>query len=117
MGIEGDRRRNDAKAKGNQLLAEGKKTQARDAFVKAVDVTPEMAYQLIKVRCRLFEPEDLADTSYAGAASRRDSGMWILHPHRVVLTSLLLTVYCSTLRGGCSTRLPRFARSRRRNHH
>jgi exonuclease-1 len=26
----------------------GKKIQAREYFVKAVDVTPEMAYQLIK---------------------------------------------------------------------
>lgn len=43
------RRRNEALAKGNALLAEGKANQARDFFVKAVDVTPAMAYQLIKV--------------------------------------------------------------------
>lgn len=43
------RRRNDALAKGNAFLAEGKATQARECFVKAVDVTPAMAYQLIKV--------------------------------------------------------------------
>ncbi|GAA5993374.1 hypothetical protein JCM5350_002154 [Sporobolomyces pararoseus] len=50
MGTEGDRekRRNEALAKGNALLAEGKTNQARDFFVKAVDVTPAMAYQLIK---------------------------------------------------------------------
>ncbi|ORY92746.1 PIN domain-like protein [Leucosporidium creatinivorum] len=50
MGTEDDRerRRNDALAKGNAFLAEGKGSQARDCFVKAVDVTPEMAYQLIK---------------------------------------------------------------------
>ncbi|GAA5830275.1 hypothetical protein JCM5353_005370 [Sporobolomyces roseus] len=50
MGTEGDRekRRNDALAKGNAFLAEGKATQARECFVKAVDVTPAMAYQLIK---------------------------------------------------------------------
>ncbi|GAA5992168.1 hypothetical protein JCM5350_002559 [Sporobolomyces pararoseus] len=50
MGTEGDRekRRNEALAKGNALLAEGKANQARDFFVKAVDVTPAMAYQLIK---------------------------------------------------------------------
>ncbi|GAA5999053.1 hypothetical protein JCM5350_002066 [Sporobolomyces pararoseus] len=43
-----ERRRNEALAKGNALLAEGKTNQARDFFVKAVDVTPAMAYQLIK---------------------------------------------------------------------
>ncbi|GAA5959865.1 hypothetical protein JCM3765_000626 [Sporobolomyces pararoseus] len=50
MGTEGDRerRRNEALAKGNALLAEGKANQARDFFVKAVDVTPAMAYQFIK---------------------------------------------------------------------
>jgi exonuclease-1 len=51
MGTEGDRekRRNEALAKGNKYLIEGKQTLARESFVKAVDVTPEMAYQLIKV--------------------------------------------------------------------
>lgn len=31
------------------LLEQGKKKQAHDVFAKCVDVTPEMAYQLIKV--------------------------------------------------------------------
>ncbi|KDE08346.1 hypothetical protein MVLG_01386 [Microbotryum lychnidis-dioicae p1A1 Lamole] len=50
MGTEEERenRRNEALAKANACLAEGKLTQAREAFVKAVDVTPAMAYQLIK---------------------------------------------------------------------
>ncbi|KAI5477622.1 exonuclease 1 [Pseudohyphozyma bogoriensis] len=50
MGTEDDRerRRSDARARGNALMAEGKRTQARECFVKAVDVTPEMAFQLIK---------------------------------------------------------------------
>ena len=43
------RRRSDALAKGNAFLAEGQKGLARDCFVKGVDVTPEMAYQFIKV--------------------------------------------------------------------
>jgi hypothetical protein len=47
-----NRRRSEALAKGNAFLAEGKTTQARDCFVKAVDVTPEMAYQFIKVHSR-----------------------------------------------------------------
>lgn len=45
-----NRRRNDALQKGNESLAGDNKSLARDAYVKAVDVTPEMAYQLIKVR-------------------------------------------------------------------
>ncbi|BGP24345.1 hypothetical protein JCM10295v2_003255 [Rhodotorula toruloides] len=50
MGTEDDRekRRSDALAKGNAFLAEGKAGQARECFVKAVDITPAMAYQLIK---------------------------------------------------------------------
>ncbi|KAK4056857.1 hypothetical protein OIO90_002107 [Microbotryomycetes sp. JL221] len=49
-GTEGDRgrRRAEALARATSLVAEGKADLARDSFVKAVDVTPEMAYQLIK---------------------------------------------------------------------
>ncbi|GAA6007840.1 hypothetical protein JCM10207_004895 [Rhodosporidiobolus poonsookiae] len=45
---ERERRRTDALAKGRAFLAEGKGSQARECFVKAVDITPAMAYQLIK---------------------------------------------------------------------
>ncbi|KAL7341578.1 PIN domain-like protein [Rhodotorula toruloides] len=50
MGTEDERekRRSDALVKGNAFLAEGKAGQARECFVKAVDVTPAMAFQLIK---------------------------------------------------------------------
>ncbi|GJN89084.1 hypothetical protein Rhopal_002058-T1 [Rhodotorula paludigena] len=50
MGTEDSReeKRQNARAKGNAFLAEGKEGQARECFVKAVDVTPAMAYQLIK---------------------------------------------------------------------
>lgn len=60
MGTEDDRgsRRADALAKGKALLAEGKAAQAREYFVKACDVTPEMAYQLIKV-CLLISRQQL----------------------------------------------------------
>lgn len=50
------RRRTEALAKGVALLAEGQESRARDYFVKAVDVTPEMAYQLIKVRISFILP-------------------------------------------------------------
>jgi hypothetical protein len=44
------RKRNDALARAYALLADGQNKQARELFAKAVDVTPKMAYQLIKVR-------------------------------------------------------------------
>lgn len=43
-------RRTEALATAAALLAEGKAALAREHYVKAVDVTPQMAYQLIKVR-------------------------------------------------------------------
>lgn len=36
-------------AKGDTLAAQGKHSQARECYVKCVDVTPQMAFQLIKV--------------------------------------------------------------------
>lgn len=44
------RRRTENLARANALAAEGKHTQAREYFSKCIDVTPEMAFQLIKVR-------------------------------------------------------------------
>ncbi len=37
-------------ARGKALAAEGKHAQAREFYVKCVDVTPQMAFQVIKVR-------------------------------------------------------------------
>ncbi|PPQ66528.1 hypothetical protein CVT26_009501 [Gymnopilus dilepis] len=49
-GTEAERKqkREESLAKGKALLAQGKHSQARDCFVKCVDVTPQMAYQFIK---------------------------------------------------------------------
>ncbi|KAK9898654.1 hypothetical protein P389DRAFT_167192 [Cystobasidium minutum MCA 4210] len=49
-GTEKDResRRDEALAKAKALVLQGKHAQARECYVKAVDVTPQMAYQLIK---------------------------------------------------------------------
>ena len=43
-------RRAEALARGDALAAQGRHAQAREHYVKCVDVTPQMAYQLIKVR-------------------------------------------------------------------
>ncbi|KAI0792513.1 PIN domain-like protein [Abortiporus biennis] len=49
-GTESDRkkRREENLARANSLAAQGKHSQAREYYVKCIDVTPQMAYQFIK---------------------------------------------------------------------
>lgn len=49
-GTETDRKRkrDENLTEANRLAAQGKHSQAREYYVKCVDVTPEMAYQFIK---------------------------------------------------------------------
>lgn len=47
--IERKQRREESLKKGNALAAQGKHTRARECYVKCVDVTPQMAFQFIKV--------------------------------------------------------------------
>lgn len=51
-GTESDRAAHRAQnlARGQALAARGQKAAARDCFCKCVDITPQMAFQLIKVR-------------------------------------------------------------------
>jgi exonuclease 1 len=53
-GTESERKqkRGENLARGQALAAQGKHAQAREFYVKCVDVTPQMAFQLIKVRDR-----------------------------------------------------------------
>jgi exonuclease 1 len=51
--VERKRRRNEFRERGHALAAQGKLSQARELYVKSVDVTPQMAFQLIKVRIEL----------------------------------------------------------------
>lgn len=46
---ERSRRRAENLARANEFAAKGKHSQAREYYAKCVDVTPEMAFQLIKV--------------------------------------------------------------------
>ena len=57
QGTESERkkRREENLSRANALAAQGKHSQAREYYVKCVDVTPQMAYQLIKVRTSLLE--------------------------------------------------------------
>ena len=52
QGTEAERRqrREENLSRANALAAQGKQSQAREYYVKCIDVTPQMAYQLIKVR-------------------------------------------------------------------
>ncbi|KZO95426.1 PIN domain-like protein [Calocera viscosa TUFC12733] len=47
-GTEEERSRQDALTKARELLAKGKASQAREFYVKALDITPEHALQVIK---------------------------------------------------------------------
>ncbi|KAG6850129.1 hypothetical protein H0H93_000751 [Arthromyces matolae] len=49
-GTEDDRkqRRDEARTRGDALAAAGKHSQARDYYLKSIDVSPQMAYQFIK---------------------------------------------------------------------
>lgn len=51
-------RREKALAKASTLMREGQHALAREFFVKAVDITPQMAYQLIKVSPHHLSPQD-----------------------------------------------------------
>lgn len=62
QGTESERkqRREENLSRANALAAQGKHSQAREYYVKCVDVTPQMAYQLIKVRTALLLEDCLA---------------------------------------------------------
>lgn len=44
-----DRSRAENLARATSLESQGRQKEARDYYTKCVDITPEMAYQLIKV--------------------------------------------------------------------
>ena len=47
---ERKQKRDEYLSRGNGLAAQGKHSQARECYVKCVDVTPQMAFQFIKVK-------------------------------------------------------------------
>lgn len=53
---ESDRKqkREENLSRGNALAIQGKHREARECYVKCVDVTPQMAYQFIKARLFAF---------------------------------------------------------------
>jgi exonuclease-1 len=51
---ERKQKREENLARGNTFTAQGKHSQARECYLKAVDVSPQMAFQFIKVRPKNF---------------------------------------------------------------
>lgn len=74
-GTESDRKRkrDDNLAEANRLAAQGKHSQAREYYVKCVDVTPEMAYQFIKASMSNFQSNGSTDLYFLGSARRMRS--------------------------------------------
>ncbi|GLB42344.1 putative xeroderma pigmentosum G I-region [Lyophyllum shimeji] len=93
-GTEDDRkqRRDESLARGNALAAQGKHSQARECYVKCVDVTPQMAFQLIKA----LRAESVA---YVVAPYEADAQMAYLE--RVGLVDGIITEDSDLLVFGC----------------
>lgn len=51
---EREKKRKEAIRRAKELEAQGKGSQAHELYAKCVDVTPQMAYQVIKVRSRIL---------------------------------------------------------------
>lgn len=47
--VDRKRKREEQLARGNLLASQGLHSQARECYLKCIDVTPQMAFQLIKV--------------------------------------------------------------------
>lgn len=73
-GIETERkqRREENLAKANALASQGRHKEAREYYLKCVDVTPQMAYQLIKVCRRNTLSRHSSDTFYILGSARRE---------------------------------------------
>ncbi|EKM76744.1 hypothetical protein AGABI1DRAFT_78182 [Agaricus bisporus var. burnettii JB137-S8] len=93
-GTESERkkRRDENLARGKALVAQGRHSQARDCFIKCIDVTPEMAYQLIKA----LRPENV---QYIVAPYEADAQLAYLE--RKGLVSAILTEDSDLLVFGC----------------
>lgn len=55
-------RREESLTKGKALMAQGKASEAREHFIKSIDVTPQMAAQLMKVTIVVFQKTTNPDT-------------------------------------------------------
>lgn len=68
---ERKQRREENLAKGNALASQGRHKEAREYFIKCIDVTPQMAYQFVKVCCQnAYRGIRLIGSSLLGPARR-----------------------------------------------
>ncbi|EKM58030.1 uncharacterized protein PHACADRAFT_90326 [Phanerochaete carnosa HHB-10118-sp] len=95
-GTESDRKkkREENLARANSLAAQGKHTQAREYYVKCIDVTPQMAFQFIKA----LRAENVA---YVVAPYEADAQMAYLE--RIGLVDGILTEDSDLLVFGCKS--------------
>ncbi|CAL1699692.1 unnamed protein product [Somion occarium] len=95
-GTESERkqRRDENLDRANSLAAQGKHTQAREFYVKCIDVTPQMAYQLIKALRAESVP-------YVVAPYEADAQLAYLE--RIGLVDGILTEDSDLLVFGCKT--------------
>lgn len=95
-GTENERKqkREDARARGKVFLAQGKHAQARECFLKCIDVTPQMAFQFIKALRAESVP-------YVVAPYEADSQLAYLE--RVGAVDAILTEDSDLLVFGCKT--------------
>ncbi|KAG6899331.1 hypothetical protein C0993_011185 [Termitomyces sp. T159_Od127] len=93
-GTENDRkqRRDEARARGDALAATGKYSQAREFHLKSIDVSPQMAYQLIKALRK-------ESVSYVVAPYEADAQLAYLE--RVGIVDAILTEDSDLLVFGC----------------
>lgn len=97
--IERRQRREESLARGNALTAQGKHSQARECYVKCVDITPQMAYQLIKA-------------SYASAVTD------IIRSYVLLGVESRVNRLCrGPIRGGCSAYISRAYWTHQWDHH
>ncbi|KAJ3715137.1 PIN domain-like protein [Lentinula raphanica] len=97
--VERKRRRDEQRAKGNLFASQGKHSQARDCYLKCVDVTPQMAFQLIKA----LRAESV---QYVVAPYEADAQLAFLERQGIV--SAILTEDSDLLVFGCKTVLLKF---------
>ncbi|KAJ3783490.1 PIN domain-like protein [Lentinula aff. detonsa] len=93
------RRRDEQLARGNLLASQGKRSQARDCYLKCIDVTPQMAFQLIKA----LRAESV---QYVVAPYEADAQLAFLERQGIV--SAILTEDSDLLVFGCKTVLFKF---------
>ncbi|KAG6917114.1 hypothetical protein DXG01_003780 [Tephrocybe rancida] len=89
---ERQKRRDEARLRGDALAAAGKHSQARDHYLKSIDVSPRMAFQLIKA---------LRAESVAYVVAPYEADAQLAYLERVGIVDAILTEDSDLLVFGC----------------